>query len=209
MPRLTDKLTMLPKEPKPKAGPKPRKCAVKSCRREYVPYSSMVKWCSFECGAILAQQLAEAKRLKEARKQRAEDKKKREAMATIPELKKRAQKAFNAFIRERDKGMPCICCGKWPQSDSLTGGDFDAGHYRSTGSADHLRFNENNCHAQLKACNRYGAGRAVDYRIGLIRRIGLTAVEALEADNQVIKWNREMLLEIEATYKAKLKALKG
>ncbi len=73
------------------------------------------------------------------------------------------------------------------------GGAVDAGHYRSTGSADHLRFNESNCHAQRSDCNRFGAGRAVDYRIGLIDRIGLSAVESLEALNESIKWGRDEL----------------
>ena len=84
---------------------------------------------------------------------------------------------------------------------------MDAGHYRSTGSADHLRFDEDNCHAQRSDCNRYGAGRAVDYRIGLIGRIGLERVEALEARNDTTKWTREGLREIRDTYRAKAKEL--
>lgn len=84
--------------------------------------------------------------------------------------------------------------------------DF-GGHYRSTGSASHLRFNEDNVHRQLVYCNRYGAGRAVDYRLGLINRIGLQRVEALEADNQPHKWTREELIAIKEKYKQKLKEL--
>jgi hypothetical protein len=88
------------------------------------------------------------------------------------------------------------------------GGRYDAGHYRSTGSASHLRFDEANCHAQRKQCNRYGAGRAVDYRIGLIKRIGLERVEALEASNSPRKWTREALIAIRETYQEKLNVLK-
>lgn len=87
------------------------------------------------------------------------------------------------------------------------GGSFDAGHYRSTGSASHLRFDPDNCHAQRKQCNRYGAGRAVDYRIGLIARIGLERVEALEANNTPHKWTADELREIKATYREKTKQL--
>lgn len=47
----------------------------------------------------------------------------------------------------------------------------------------------------------------MDYRIGLIDRIGLAEVEALEADNRVHKWGRDELIEIAATYKAKRKQL--
>ncbi len=118
-----------------------------------------------------------------------------------------AQQAFNAFIRERDRlaGYPCISSGRpldW------NGNAVDAGHYRSTGAAPHLRFDERNCHAQSKQENRYLSGNAADYRIGLIARIGLAAVEALEADNTVRKYTVEDLKQIKATYRAKLLELK-
>ena len=48
-----------------------------------------------------------------------------------------------------------------------------------------------NAHGQRKQCNRWGAGRAVDYRIGLICRIGLASVEALESENDPAKWTIE------------------
>jgi hypothetical protein len=149
-------------------------------------------------------QKVRADKAKGARELRA----RKEAIKTIPDLIKEAQREFNAFIRERDKGRPCICCGEPLSSGSgSTGGDFDCGHYRSVGSAAHLRFDERNAHGQRKRCNRYGAGRAVDYRIGLIQRIGLRDVEALEADNRVHKWSREELIAIKEKYRAKRKEL--
>jgi hypothetical protein len=75
------------------------------------------------------------------------------------------------------------------------------------GSASQLRFEERNAHGQRKFCNRHGAGRAVDYRIGLIGRIGLHEVEALEADNRVHKWTKDELREITSTFKRRLKEL--
>jgi hypothetical protein len=48
----------------------------------------------------------------------------------------------------------------------------------------------------------------VDYRRGLIRRIGLEAVEALESDQEPRKWSIAELAEIKATYRAKLKQMK-
>ena len=151
---------------------------------------------------------ADAKAARMAAKvERAETRRRKEAIKTIPELIKEAQREFNGYIRARDQDHPCICCGR-PLGDGDVGGAFDAGHYRSTGSAAHLRFNEHNCHAQRKQCNRYGAGRAVDYRIGLIGRIGLEAVEALETQNVPHKWTREELIAIRDTYKKKLKELK-
>jgi hypothetical protein len=151
----------------------------------------------------------EWKRSREAiRAEKADTRQRKEALKRIPDYIKEAQIAFNAFIRHRDAGQPCICCGA-PLGAGEVGGAYDAGHYRSTGSASHLRFNEDNVHAQRKQCNRYGAGRAVDYRIGLIQRIGLERVEALESSNQPHKWQREELKEITQTYRKKLKELQG
>jgi hypothetical protein len=146
---------------------------------------------------------ADAKRRKV---DRATDRARRRALETIPELIKAAQKEFNAYIRQRDKGQPCICCGR-SLNDAGVGGAFDCGHYRSVGSASHLRFNELNANGQTKHCNRYGAGRAVDYRIGLIARVGLEAVEALENDNTPHKWTADELRSIRETYKQKRKQL--
>jgi hypothetical protein len=73
----------------------------------------------------------------------------------------------------------------------------------------HLRYNEDNAHGQRKQCNRWGAGRAVDYRIGLIKRIGLERVEALESNNEVVKYTIEDLKEITKKYKAKLKEVQN
>lgn len=148
---------------------------------------------------------AERKRQKQARAaarvEKAETRRRKETIKTIPDLIKEAQVAFNSFIRERDRARPCICCGL-PLGAGEVGGAFDCGHYRSTGSAPHLRFDERNAHAQRKVCNRWGAGRAVDYRIGLVARIGLEAVEALESDNQPRKWTREELISIRDHYRA-------
>lgn len=151
----------------------------------------------------------EAKRKAAAKVERAQIKARRRNLETIPELIKKAQYAFNAFIRTRDAGLPCICCGRTEtQVTGLGSHGWDAGHYRSTGSASHLRFNESNCHRQLVLCNRYGAGRAVDYRLGLLKRIGREAVEALEANNTPHKWTADELRAIRATYKEKLRLLK-
>lgn len=151
----------------------------------------------------------EAKKTRAAAKvERAETRQRKEALKRIPDYIKEAQHAFNAFIRARDSGKPCICCGQ-PLALEAIGGGFDCGHYRSTGSASHLRFHEDNAHGQRKQCNRYGAGRAVDYRIGLVQRIGVARVEALEASNAPHKWTREELAAVTQKYRQKLKELQA
>jgi hypothetical protein len=148
------------------------------------------------------------KQAKEAREERAKDKAKREKLKTRSDWIKEAQIAFNRFIRLRDAGRPCICCGV-PLASERVGGGFDCGHYRSVGSAPHLRFDERNAHGQTKQCNRYGAGRAVDYRRGLVDRIGLDALEALEADQTPRKWTVDELKAIRDLYRQKAKALEN
>jgi hypothetical protein len=186
--------------------PKTRKCKVKSCGTRFTSYSSFVTWCSPECGSIIAMSKLEEQQAKKRREERAADRKRKEEMKTRSDYMKEAQVAFNAYIRCRDQDKLCICCAQ-PLGLGEVGGAFDCGHYRSVGSAPHLRFDERNAHAQRKQCNRYGAGRAVDYRIGLIARIGLAAVESLESDQSIRKWSIDELKAIKAEYKAKLKAL--
>ena len=184
-------------------APKTSKCTI--CRAPFVKRSMTHKACGPECAEVVAQRKREKEQRKAAAAERALTRAQKEALKDINELKAEAQTAFNAFIRERDKHQPCICCGLLaPKNNSLTGGGWDAAHYRSRGSADHLRYDENNVHRSLKQCNTHGH---TDYRGGLIARIGLEAVEALEANNAVHKWTKDGLREIRDTYRKKLKLL--
>jgi hypothetical protein len=177
---------------------RPKRC--RHCKGQFMPARPLQVACSPVCGLAIA-------RCKREKDELAADRVKREAMKRLPELIAETQRTFNAYIRARDRDRSCICCAR-PLGEGDIGGDYDCGHYRSTGSAAHLRFDERNAHAQRKQCNRWGAGRAVDYRIGLIQRIGRAAVEALEADNTPHKFTRDELKQIKATYAAKLRELK-
>lgn len=180
--------------------PKARDGVCAHCGAPFLPLRPMQKVCS----PICASRKVRADKLKE----RADTRQRKAALKRIPDLLKEAQHAFNAFIRERDRNQPCICCGK-PLGGTEVGGGYDAGHYRSVGSAPHLRFDERNVHAQRKQCNRYGAGRAVDYRIGLCARLGAEQVEALESTNAIHKWQRDELMAIRDLYRQKLKELRA
>ncbi|WP_462382273.1 recombination protein NinG [Pseudomonas sp. Marseille-QA0892] len=185
--------------------PRPKKC--RHCKAEYVPVRPM----QVACGPVCAIALVNAKKRKERKAlelvERREIKVRKQALKTRGDYVKEAQKAFNEYIRWRDRvaGHPCISSG---QPLDWSGNQVDAGHYRSTGSAPHLRFDERNCHAQSKQDNRYLSGNAVDYRIGLIARIGLEAVEALEADQEPRKYTIPELQAITAKYRALVRQLK-
>lgn len=187
-----------PSEPKPQTGPRKRKCAI--CKEHFQPRSAWAKVCKPEC----AQALAESVRKAQERKQ---DRERKQALKTKRDYVKEAQIAFNGYIRARDADKSCICCNA-PLQIEAVGGGFDCGHYRSVGSAPHLRFDEDNAHGQTKQCNRYGGGRAVDYRIGLIARIGLSSVERLESYQTPRHYSIDELKAIRDLCRAKLRELK-
>ena len=189
---------------------KPRCCRI--CKEMFQPRKPLQSVCGFECEVKLGIVMAERSKNRREKAERVAEVASRKILKlklkTRSEWMKEAQIAFNAYIRARDASKPCICCGQ-PLASENIGGSFDCGHYRSVGSAPHLRFDERNAHGQRKQCNRYGAGRAVDYRIGLVNRIGQCAVDALESDNEPRKWTIEELKAIKAEYKKKLKELQS
>jgi ribosomal protein L44E len=129
-------------------------------------------------------------------------KQKKEQVISIADLKKSVQRAFNKFIRLRDKDLPCVSCQKW--SDK-----FDAGHYINQGSTGALRYNEDNVHKQCSfKCNNNLSGNKIEYRISLVKKIGVEKVEWLEQHRTDTKhWQREELEELLTTYKEKIKEL--
>ena len=185
-------------------------CGVKRCkvcRTPFEPRLPLQAVCGIDCAKSLAVSVCGKAEKQAAIKQRRADRERKERLKTRRDWEREAQTAFNAFIRARDADKPCICCGL-PLSAGDVGGKYDAGHYRSTGSAPHLRFHEDNCHAQRKQCNRWGAGRAVDYRLGLIQRIGLERVEALEADQEPRKYTADELKALRDEYRRRLRKLR-
>jgi len=178
----------------------------KSCNEPFTPQRMGQKVCSPACAAFFARNQSEKSQKTLAKAERIADKVKREALKTRSDWMKDAQREFNRYVRMRDAGRSCICCDK-PLGSDQPGGAYDAGHYRSIGSAPHLRFDERNVHAQRKRCNLWGAGRAVDYRLGLIKRIGLADVNTLESDQTPRKYDINDLKQIIKTYRAKCKNL--
>ena len=117
-------------------------------------------------------------------------------------LKDKVQRVFNKFIRLRDKYKPCISCGVTSQDN------WQAGHFWAMGSNGALRYHEENCHKQCISCNTFKSGNLLEYRLGLVKRIGIDRVNALdEMRHDVKKFTREELEELLTTYKEKIKEL--
>lgn len=178
-----------------------------------------VVWCSPECGTAmaLARQAKTAADCERNQKRAERDKHKadKDRIKTRREWMKDAQTAFNAFIRERDHDLPCICCNEWGEAEPAVGGKWDAGHFMGVGAHPQHRFDEWNCHKQLKSCNagsgkyaRKGYTVAQEYREKLIVRIGLTQVERLETSHEPKKYTIEDLRKIVTHYRREAKFLR-
>lgn len=95
-----------------------------------------------------------------------------------PDLKAKLDKVFSLYIRLRDC-MPngyfrCISCGQIKPFEQA-----DCGHYFSR---THLstRFDEQNCNAECRHCNRFKADHLEGYRINLIAKIGQQRFDLLK-----------------------------
>ena len=176
------------------------------CKAKFTPKLKTAIVCGENCALGLIDKRQQRDNLKLIAQDRREIKTRLRALKTRSQWIKEVQVVFNKFIRLRDVNRACICCGL-PLGESKVGGNYDCGHYRSVGSAPHLRFDERNAHAQRKQCNRYGSGRAVDYRIGLINRIGQLSVDLLEADQTPKHYSIDDLIKLKQFYKAKIKEI--
>jgi hypothetical protein len=169
------------------------------------------------CGIRCSQESARLKREKadahQAKLERKADKVRKEKLKTRKDYKAPAQVAANAYVRVRDADLPCISCGKPAgASEALTGGGWDAGHYRSVGSAAHLRYDLRNIHKQCKRCNSSTkglAGNHVEFRKGLVIRKGVEFVEDVENDNEPRHHSIEWLKRFTALMRRKLRRMKA
>jgi len=114
----------------------------------------------------------------------------------LPKLIKDTQQVFNKYVRTRDQGLVCISCGK----DNAN----QAGHYFPVKGFSALRFHEWNVNLQCAGCNMYLHGNMGLYRVGLVNKIGESAVKELEAiaiAQRIKKWDRTELEDLINKYK--------
>jgi Bacteriophage Lambda NinG protein len=179
---------------------KNKRCKV--CRTEFIPFLSMQKVCSPNCGITLH-------RIEKDKEFNAETRRLKKAVSEndVSLWRDKAQKMFNAFIRERDKNECCISCDK---PSTWRGGIWAAGHYKTIGARPDLRFNEDNVNKQCNVdCNQKKSGNVLAYRKKLISKIGLERVEFLERDDcEPVRYRLEDYKEIYRVYRDKLKAIK-
>ena len=176
----------------------------KNCKDKFEPKRFNWKWCDkAECNDIGISETLTKARKQISQKKRLEKAKAKSELITHKDYLKLLQTVFNAYIRKRDKDLPCISCGKNDNSKQ-----YHAGHYRSVGSCPELRFEELNVHKQCAKCNNYLHGNLIKYRIALIDKIGLKNVEWLESNHKPKKLSIPEVKELIKEYKIKIKNIK-
>lgn len=177
----------------------------KSCKNKFEVKQFNQKYClEVECQTVRAVENLQKIKRKKAKEWKQRKKKLSEDLETIQSLMKKAQKAFNTYIRERDKGKKCISCNNHLK------GKFDAGHYYSSGGHKAVTFDENNTFGQCVACNQHKHGNLIEMQKGVIKRIGACKYKELtDKAYKTVKYTRTELKELIKHYKEKVKELKN
>ena len=177
---------------------KAKKCPI--CETMFTPQFSTLQPV---CGPVCAIKFNSEKEVKKRL-----EKMKVEVEGTT-QLEKAARIIFQKWIRERDKYLPCISCGKTELE--LGKNMFDAGHFFSAERFTGLIFEETNVHKQCKQCNGTTLyGNLAEYRKGLVKRYGedyVIELESISDANRGYKYSRSELIDIANKYKLKLKKL--
>ena len=132
-------------------------------------------------------------------------------IAKKPDYKAKLDKVFSLYIRYRDTMtggyFRCISCGQVKPFEQA-----DCGHYINR---QHMatRFDEMNCNAQCRKCNRFNEGNIQGYRRGLVAKYGEQKVLLLESKKNTIKkfydFEYKELIKYYTLLVKKLKADKG
>ncbi len=124
-----------------------------------------------------------------------------------PDLKAKLDKIFSEYIRLRDadnNGMVrCISCMKIDHWKNV-----DCGHFVNRGHMS-TRYNEKNCNAQCRKCNRFDEGNSIGYSRGLIKKYGPGVIDELEVlkhqESHLSDFDYEVLIK---HYQKEVKRLK-
>ena len=128
----------------------------------------------------------------------------RKQTTTLSNLIQSLVNVCHKYIRERDKGKPCVSCGaNWNEH-------FQAGHFYKAELYSSLRFDELNINGQCRICNLHKDGNFQGYREGFIKRYSAEQLEELESKareykSQSFKWDREELKKKRLYYNTRLK----
>jgi hypothetical protein len=173
-----------------------RRCPI--CGTKYQPIRPTQKCCTDpDCAATMGRQIAE-------KAQRLRDRQQKQAQKTPSQRMADTQKIFNAAVRARDAGLPCISCGRPANWD----GQWHASHFKSVGANSALRFNLWNVAKSCSVCNNHLSGNIDGYRSGIVSRYGQSRIDWLDSAPRVRRYSVEYLERLECVLKKLLKRWK-
>lgn len=164
------------------------------CQADYIPKHKTQTTCLHPICKVESK-----KQQAKARAERRELRARKEKIKTRSDWLREAQQAVNEYVRWRDRADPCISCGRYHN------GQWHAGHYRTTKAAPELRFTLLNIHKQCQPCNAHLSGNIVEYRINLIRKIGVEWVEWLEGPHEPAKLTIEEIKAVRDAFRRRLR----
>ena len=182
---------------------KPKKCKV--CNSEFTPFQSTQKVCGINCAISHTQAETARKANKEAKEQRKRTREQKIALKTRREWLKECQVAVNAYVRLRDRGMPCISCDKPDNGQHQR----HASHFKSVGSNSALRFNLWNIHASCSVCNNHLSGNIGEYIPRLINKIGQEKYDWLCSQNHLVRYDIEYLKRLKKLFNKRVRVMKS
>ena len=123
----------------------------------------------------------------------------------MPDITK-LDKVFSEYIRRRDADeygrVKCCTC-----DNTFHWSEMDAGHFRYR-SIMSIRFDERNCHAQCRECNRFKDGMWDEHADYVIKRHGLDAGHELYLlAHKTVKFMQFEIDEMVQIYKQKIRDL--
>lgn len=135
--------------------------------------------------ALKVKQAAEQKRkdLVAARLERAETRRRKEAIKRPKEWEQDCLDIVQKIARLRDRHDGCISC----HMGANYGGQWHGSHFRPAGNNSAVQFNLWNIHKACAQCNMFKGGNIAAYRPRLVEKIGEERVEWLERQTQVVK----------------------
>lgn len=183
--------------------PRPKKCA--HCQEKFTPRRGSIgqKVCSPACAIAVAPDNREKADKAIERQKVLDHRAAKKRIKRKGDHAREAQTAFNAWIRQRDIGLPCVSCGRHHN------GQWHAGHYKTVAGSPELRFEPLNVHRQCAPCNNHKSGDIVNYRLELVRRIGEEKLAWLEGPHETKRYTVEDLQAITAHYRKLLRELKA
>ena len=130
-----------------------------------------------------------------------------------PDLKAKLDKVFSLYIRLRDskpfnyRFFKCISCGEIKPFEQADCGHFHSRRHLST------RFDEDNAHAECRACNRFSADHLINYEKNLIAKIGQQKFNLLKVKaagtSKMSDFEYEQLIKYYKALNKKLRKEKG